>query len=201
MFKFKKYNPSYFIIFLVLLFILVNVYHIFFKKQFHENFQNSNKISKLREQCGLPQNYRETGHCFADGTHQTCCMLGPEAREYADNSGNPIGAASIRAFEAKNGRAPNADELTPWCTCFGSKVCSAYAKKFPNDGTHIKFVNNPNSETDIRKNVHPDCEGHFRSKFSIRTHGTPGISESNSYSNSSLGETCENESHSTLVKL
>ena len=37
----------------------------------------------------------------------------PEAREYADNSGNPIGAASVRAFEAKNGRAPkNSDELT-----------------------------------------------------------------------------------------
>ena len=29
-----------------------------------------------------------------------------------------------------------------------------------------------------------DCEGYFRSKFSIRTHGTPGISSSNSYSNS-----------------
>ena len=199
--KFRDSKLNYFFGVLLIIFLILNVYHVFYKNEFHESFKNSGKISKLREKCGIPQDYSETGHCFADGTHQTCCMLGPEARKYADNSGNPIGAASVRAFEAKNGRAPNADELTPWCTCFGSKVCSAYAKKFPNDGTHIKFVNNPNSDTEIRENVHPDCEGYFRSKFSIRTHGTPGISSSNSHSNSSLGEKCENENHSTLTKL
>lgn len=28
--------------------------------------------------CGLPTDYRQTSHCFADSTHHTCCMLGPE---------------------------------------------------------------------------------------------------------------------------
>mgnify|MGYP001796593804 CR=1 FL=1 len=27
-------------------------------------------------------------------THHTCCLLGPEARAYADASGNPIGTAA-----------------------------------------------------------------------------------------------------------
>ena len=78
----------------------------------------------------ITKNYRETGHCFADGTHQTCCMLGPEARKYADNSGNPNGAASIRAFEAKNGRAPNADELTPGALVLGQKYALLMLKSF-----------------------------------------------------------------------
>ena len=54
--------------------------------------------------CGLPENYGPTSHCFADSTHQTCCMLGPEARAYADRSGNPIGKASERAFKEANNR-------------------------------------------------------------------------------------------------
>ena len=49
--------------------------------------------------CGLPMDYNPTSHCFADGTHQTCCMLGPEARKYADESGNPIGSAAKKAFK------------------------------------------------------------------------------------------------------
>ena len=61
-------------------------------------------IPKLLNECGLPQNYSATGHCFADSTHQTCCMLGPEARRYADDSGNPIGEASVLAFREKYGR-------------------------------------------------------------------------------------------------
>ena len=97
------------------------------------------KRSVLMEKCGLPDTY-ETSHCFNDSTHQTCCHLGPEARKYADNSGNPIGKASLKAFYDKNNRHAENDELTPWCTCFGSKVCSYYADKF-NDGTHIEFLN------------------------------------------------------------
>jgi hypothetical protein len=141
--------------------------------------------------------YSATGHCFADGTHQTCCMLGPEARKYADDTGNPIGKASVLAFRQKYGRNPKKNELTGWCTCFGSKVCSAYAKKF-NDGTHIKFVNNPKNKTKIRSKVHPDCEGYFRDKFSIRTHGTPGINNNFSGSNSHKGTLCEDANHSLL---
>lgn len=66
--------------------------------------------------------------------------------------------------------------LKPWCTCFGSKVCSYYSQKF-NDGTYIKFVNNPSSPDSVRKNIYPECEGYFRDKFSIKPHGTPGINE------------------------
>jgi len=69
--------------------------------------------------CGMPRNYRPTSHCFNDRTHHTCCLLGPEARKYADASGNPIGTASSNAFRNKQGVAPTDDDLTPWCTCFG----------------------------------------------------------------------------------
>ena len=155
------------------------------------------KIPKLKNACGLPDNYHQTSHCFADGTHQTCCMLGHEARRYADDSGNPIGEASVLAFRQKYGRYPKKNEQTGWCTCFGSKVCSAYAKKF-NDGTHIKFVNNPKSKTKIRSKVHPDCEGYFRDKFSIRKHGTPGINNNHSTSNFHKGSVCEKTNHSIL---
>jgi hypothetical protein len=129
MFKIKT-KLNYFLVFLLVIFLGVNINHITCKNEFHESFKNLDKISKLREKCGLPQDYSETGHCFADGTHQTCCMLGPEAREYADNSGNPIGAASIRAFEAKNGRAPNADELTHGVLVLDQKYAQRMQKSF-----------------------------------------------------------------------
>lgn len=173
------------LIFVCALFVFVFVFLIgFFKKKDQEFFfsNQNNKRSKLMKLCGLPLDYDETSHCFADGTHQTCCMLGPEARKYADESGNPIGEASEKAnkylFLSDNNRNKNENKnkrvLKPWCTCFGSKVCSYYSKKF-NDGTHIKFVNNPNSTNEIREKISPDCEGYFRNKFSIVSHRTPGI--------------------------
>ena len=200
----KLYLFLGFYIVIVLSFLCFCVY----KENFNQNNNNQSggknvthnsrsKITKLRERCGLPENYRETSHCFADGTHQTCCMLGPEARKYADNTGNPIGKASIKAYKKKYNKQPNKDEATPWCTCFGSKVCSYYANKF-NDGTHIKFVNNPNSKTDIRSNVSPKCEGYFRNKFSIRKHGTPGISN---VSSNNLSTICETSEYSRLNKI
>ena len=116
---------------------------------------------QLLEKCGLP-NYNKTSHCFSDSTHHTCCMLGPEARKYADNSGNPIGIASEDAFYLRYGK--KTDELAPWCTCTGSKVCSYYSNKFK-DGTHIKFIGNlptKNEEDGI-------------SKLGISKHMTPGV--------------------------
>ena len=101
--------------------------------------------NKLLNECGLPTTYNNVSHCFNDSTHQTCCLLGPEARKYADNSGNPIGSAAKKAFYHKYGRHATDEDLTPWCTCFGSLVCSHYANMF-NDGTKIKFINNPNIE-------------------------------------------------------
>ena len=141
-----------------------------------EFFVNKNiktKREKLLDKCGLPDNY-STSHCFNDSTHHTCCKLGKKAREYADKTGNPIGTASIRAFKEKFGREPIAEEKTGWCTCFGSKVCSNYADKFPSD-TKIKFINNPKSKKEIRSAVPNKCEEYFRKKYSVQKHGTPGV--------------------------
>jgi len=114
---------------------------------------------QLLEKCGLPD-IPETSHCFNDTTHHTCCLLGSEAREYADNSGNPIGTTSINVL----GRTPKDNELVPWCTCTGSKVCSFYKNKF-NDGTNIKFIGNTNTEN----------EDEAINELKITRHNTPGI--------------------------
>jgi len=131
--------------------------------------------------CGLPIGYRPVGHCFNDRTHHTCCLLGPEARRYADASGNPIGSAASKAFKARTGSNPTESDLTPWCTCFGSLVCSYYADKF-DDGTHIKFIYEPGSNPpegafDIPTNK--DCEAKAREHFRVQAHGTPGVTDPN----------------------
>ena len=131
-----------------------------------EKFQVERRESreKLLEKCGLPNN-EKTSHCFADSTHHTCCMLGPKARAYADSSGNPIGITSENAFENRYGRKAKKNEKTSWCTCTGSKVCSYYQKKFPNDGTHIKFIGNTNTKN----------EDEGIKKMNIMRHRTPGV--------------------------
>tara|TARA_A100001388_G_scaffold248797_1_gene209085 strand:- start:391 stop:885 length:495 start_codon:yes stop_codon:yes gene_type:complete len=154
------------------------------------------KRDKLMNVCGLPDvsNPVNTTHCFADSTHQTCCMLGPEARKYADSSGNPIGTAAEKAFKVKNGREATDNDLTPWCTCFGSKVCSYYANKFQ-DGTHIKFLNDMNNNKEVLTNVPKKigCEEWARRSLDIRAHGTPGIIEAN-------GETCSSKDINSIIR-
>ena len=132
------------------------------------------KINKVKDLCGIPI-HSSTNHCFNDKTHQTCCMLGAKARKYADDSDNPIGKASEKIFKIKNKREATKDDLTSWCTCFGSKVCSYYASKF-NDGTHIKFINNPNNNQ-ILKNIpnNTACEEYARKALEVKSHGTPGV--------------------------
>jgi len=120
-------------------------------------------VDDLLNKCNLPKN-QSTSHCFNDSTHHTCCMLGPKARKYADNSGNPIGITSENAFYHRYGKRPQSEELTPWCTCTGSKVCSYYKNKF-NDGTHIKFI----GSLDMRD------EDEAINKMNIERHSTPGI--------------------------
>ena len=122
---------------------------------------NMQTREQLLEKCGLP-NYNKTSHCFSDSTHHTCCMLGPEARKYADKSGNPIGIASEDAFYLRYGKKP--DDLAPWCTCSGSKVCSYYSDKFK-DGTHIKFIGSLTTKN----------EDDGIAKLGIRKHMTPGV--------------------------
>lgn len=132
-------------------------------------------MNKILNECGLPDNYNNVNHCFNDSTHHTCCLLGPEARKYADKSGNPIGTASEKAFYHKYGRHATENDMTPWCTCSGSQVCSYYAKKF-NDGTRIKFINNPNKKNQIVNNInYNDCEKYIKNKLNIASHNTPGI--------------------------
>jgi len=158
------------------------------------NNRETEKRKKLLEKCGLPDNY-STSHCFNDMTHHTCCKLGPKAREYADSTNNPIGKASVRAFKEKFGRAPKKGELTGWCTCFGSKVCSNYSEKFPGD-TKIKFINNPQSKKEIRSAVPNKCEEYFREKYSVQEHETPGVYNKNKKINRTE---CENEGKLEIV--
>jgi hypothetical protein len=126
------------------------------EKKDREDFDDR---KQLLEKCGLPD-IPETSHCFSDSTHHTCCMLGSQARVYADSSGNPIGTASINTF----GRKPKDGELTPWCTCTGSKVCSYYKNRF-NDGTKIKFIGNTNKIN----------EDDGINMLNIIRHKTPGV--------------------------
>ena len=135
---------------------------------------DSKKKSMKKNQntfCGLPT-YKYTSHCFNDKTHHTCCLLGKEARNYADNSGNPIGTASIKAFEKYYGFTPKENTLTPWCTCIGSMVCTFYQNKF-NDGTHIKFVYDKNRNKRIIE-LNED-EKKLREELGYISHSTPGV--------------------------
>jgi hypothetical protein len=129
------------------------------RENFYKDVNNSYDRKQLLKKCGLPD-IPATSHCFSDSTHHTCCLLGSRAREYADNSGNPIGKASINALA----RIPNEGELVPWCTCTGSKVCSYYKNEF-NDGTNIKFIGNTN--------IINEDEG--INMLNIIRHKTPGV--------------------------
>ena len=181
LFKYKKQiaNNRLLVIGILISFIIIAciaLYKSSFKIK-QQRFMSGGGIAKrkkLLNACGLPENYNETSHCFNDSTHQTCCMLGPKARKYADTHGNTIGKASERAFRKKHGRAPKKDETTGWCTCFGSEVCSYYADKF-NDGSHIEFVNNQKSKSKVVKNVSPKCEGYWRDYFNVPAHKTPSV--------------------------
>jgi len=136
---------------------------------------SSIKIRKsLLTKCGLPDTM-ETSHCFNDATHHTCCLLGNDARKYADGTGNPIGALSKSVRGNKNMK------LVPWCTCTGSKVCSFYSKKFgKKDGTRIKFIGTLKQKK-TRKNKNKNKsnnnwnENNAISKLNLMRHSTPGI--------------------------
>lgn len=128
----------------------------------------------LLNQCGLPKDDM-TSHCFNDSTHHTCCMLGPKARKYADESGNPIGQSSLDAYKKTTNKTidRNDKRLTPWCTCTGSEVCSYYAKTF-DDGTYLKFINNPKTQKAVKKSK-TKSESFYKNNFNIMSHRTPGI--------------------------
>ena len=172
-----------------IVFILILIIFIFFYKTYKGLFKIKNNLNKnqkggginnksikknkLLNLCGLPIS-RDTEHCFNDSTHHTCCKLGPKAREYSEKTNNPIGKISEKSYKKKYKKSVSNKDLTSWCTCFGSEVCSFYANKF-NDGTHIEFINVPNSSTKIIKNVNKNCEGYYRDTLDIQSHSTPGV--------------------------
>ena len=138
-----------------------------------QNNNNRNKIRKsLLKKCGLPDTM-QTSHCFNDATHHTCCLLGNDARRYADSTGNPIGALSESVQVNKKLK------LVPWCTCTGSKVCSFYSNKFgKKDGTRIKFIGKlKQKKTKKNKNKANNNwnEDNAISKLTLMRHSTPGI--------------------------
>jgi len=117
----------------------LNMFQGIISKMPMANVHMHSKIKTFDYFCGLPA-IGSTRHCFKDETHRTCCLLGGKSRQYADQTGNPIGKASEEAFFEYFGFYPDDKTLTPWCTCIGSSVCTFYQQKFK-DGTHIKYIN------------------------------------------------------------
>jgi len=153
------------------------------------NSKRNNKIRKsFLKKCGLPD-VAQTSHCFNDETHHTCCLLGKNARNYADSTGNPIGklSESIQSKDEKKTKSKSkSKKLVPWCTCTGSKVCSFYAQKFgKSDGTHIKFIGSlkPNktkkkNTNNIKNNSVNNSnwnENNAIDRLKLLQHKTPGI--------------------------
>lgn len=138
------------------------------------------------------ENYMAAGaaisHCFMEhDTHNTCCMMDKKTRDANDAAGNPIGKASLEAYRAIQGDANIADTdelLTPWCTCFGSQVCSHYAAK-PDTKTKIKFVHDCGCSggtpgkgfcfANVAKESIYGCESWARASFNMPAHATPGV--------------------------
>lgn len=195
--KVKKYR-SFIISGITIIIIGLCVLFYFGKKR--ERFNLNRKLNNqagglskrdiLKIRCGLPINQDFTDHCFADGTHQTCCLLGPVARKESHLSGNPIGEPSKRAYSLRNPNKKITDKtLTPWCTCSGSTVCSSYAKKYK-DGTKVAFVNDLYSKKiKLADNPPAECEPYFRDRFKIVPHLTPGVKSL--VSNKDLKKKCE----------
>ena len=84
-------------------------------------------------------------------------------------------------FKKYFGRKPTKNDLTPWCTCVGSKVCSYYASKF-NDGTHIKFINSHNNNYLIY-DFDTSCEPKLLKKLGYPSHLTPGVKNNTNNTN------------------
>jgi hypothetical protein len=149
----------------------------------NNNFKRNNELRKsLLKKCGLPDG-QQTSHCFNDATHHTCCLLGKEARNYADSTGNPIGklSESIQSGDKSGNKHRNkSKKVVPWCTCTGSKVCSFYSQKFgKSDDTHIKFIGRlkPKKTKKTTKNNSNEKwnENNAIDRLKLLQHKTPGV--------------------------
>ena len=187
---YKKIKNILYIILLVVIIILIKL-NTEKEKFIQTGGKGIKKIEKLKFLCGIPENDESTSHCFADGTHQTCCLLGPKAREYSMRSGNEIGNLSLDASKKFKKQNPNLKRsekgTTPWCTCLGSGVCSDYARKFK-DGTRVKLINNRFSPNKIALNPKSKCELYYGDKFRTKRHLTPGVNTISSSKNCKINE-------------
>ena len=163
----KSLNKKY----LIYIFNLIDKMSL---RKYDKNISLSQK--SLNTLCNLPKS-KQTTHCFNDSTHQTCCMLGYKSRQYSNKSDNPIGKIAEKMFYKYYNKYPTKNDLTPWCTCIGSNVCSYYALKFK-DNTHIKFINNPYKNL-IAYDFKNNCENKIKNKFNYHTHLTPGVDKYN----------------------
>ena len=141
-------------------------------------FDNEIEVQKvLQDKCNLASDYKaRTNHCFVDYTHHTCCKLGPKARNYSNKSGNPIGSSAELAASLLKSEV--SEKQKSWCTCFGSKVCSDYAKRFGREDTYISFIYKPQSyppEIIVDVPAKPACEEKVREMMGVRSHRTPGV--------------------------
>lgn len=134
-----------------------------------EEAVRARRQERLRQRCfGAQWRMSKVGHSFGeDATHNLCCRLGPQARAYADSSGNRIGEAS-RDVRPEG-------PFTHWSTCMGSNVCGAYQDMF-DDGTGALFATN-RELTALAVALPPgqDCEAMTAQRLHTASHGTPGI--------------------------
>mmetsp|Transcript_47690 Transcript_47690/g.85860 ORF Transcript_47690/g.85860 Transcript_47690/m.85860 type:complete len:140 (+) Transcript_47690:3-422(+) len=125
-------------------------------------------------------------------------MMDKSTRDQNDAAGNPIGHASLTAARQIAGKSAaempdSAGLLTPWCTCFGSQVCSHYAQS---TATKIKFVNDCGCAggvhgkgfcmSNIPASDISGCEGWAREQFNMPSHATPGVAAPASGANTCL---------------
>ena len=141
---------------------------------------NKQKAAFFREMCfgaDVGKHNNAVQHAFGDETHNMCCLLGPQSRAYADDSGNPIG--NLSETVAQTAPTEVADSaMVSWSSCMGSNVCSYYGKRFGD--SYAKFAVSPD-KTKMWVPTHgsiitPECEKFLQEDvFKGTSHLTPGI--------------------------
>eukprot|EP00966_Prymnesium_polylepis_P277682 6415428-Prymnesium_polylepis.1 len=136
----------------------------------HEMAMKQRQMTLRRKCFGSAANEKSIRHSFGeDQTHNICCLLGPQSKQYADSTGNPIGTAASK-IDYDTDQSHSA-----WPTCLGSNVCGYYGQKF--DDTVPQFAVSPslNKFVDYIPKGSPNCEAYVAQLLNTTSHGTPGI--------------------------
>lgn len=147
--------------------------------------KDKKKAAFFREMCfgaHVAEHDKDVQHAFTDPTHNLCCLLGPKSRKYADQSGNPIGAASESAAMTAPFDLSDVKER-PWSTCMGSNVCSYYGERFGD--AFPKFAISPDKKKmwvpTYGTKISTACEKFLQEDvFKGKSHLTPGIEPTSS---------------------